>query len=80
MMNRKLIDVLASVFDVPHNQINTDLSKEDVGNWDSLRQMDLVISIEHEFEVVLEMQDIARMDSFKNIKRVLVSKGIDFGD
>jgi acyl carrier protein len=78
-MNKRLISVLADVFGLRADQIVPELTKDDVGSWDSLRQMDLVMSLEREFVIALEIPDIIRMDSVANIIDVLTSKGIDLG-
>ncbi len=78
-MNKLLISVLTEVFGLRANQIVPELTKEDVGSWDSLKQMDLVMSLEREFDIALEIPDIIRMNSVANIIDVLTSKGVDFG-
>ncbi len=77
--NARLAEVLADVFSLPVDQIVPGLTKADVGNWDSLKQMDLVMSLEKEFGIALEIEDIVRMDSVDNVIRVLESKGVDLG-
>lgn len=78
-MKKRLVSVLANVFGLKDEQITPELKKGDVGSWDSLKQMDLVISLEREFNIVLEIQDIIKMDSVSNIVDVLRNKGISFG-
>lgn len=78
-MNKRLISVLTDVFGLRTDQIVPELTKDDVGNWDSLKQMDLVMSLEREFVITLEIPDIIRMNSVANIIDVLTSKGIDLG-
>lgn len=78
-MNKRLISVLTDVFGLRADQIVPELTKDDVGSWDSLKQMDLVMSLEREFVIALEIPDIIRMDSVANIIDVLTSKGIDLG-
>ena len=76
-MTGRLAKVLAEVFTLHEDQITIELTKDDVGSWDSLRQMDLVMSVEREFGITLEVADIIRMDSVANIIAVLEDKGID---
>ncbi|RUR08742.1 acyl carrier protein [Legionella sp. km772] len=79
-MNQRLVSVLANVFNLRSDQIIIDLRKENVGSWDSLKQMDLVVSLEKEFSINLEISDIVKMDSVRNIMTVLADKGIHFED
>jgi acyl carrier protein len=77
-MNNKLKSVLSEVFDLKISEIDINLTKDDVSSWDSLRQMDLVTSLENEFNITLEMMEIASMDSVKSIVDALKNKGISF--
>lgn len=78
-MNQRLASVLADVFGLRSDQIVPELTKDTVGSWDSLKQMDLVMSLEREYGITLEFSDIVRMNSVANIIDVLTSKGVDLG-
>ena len=78
-MNQRLVSILADVFGLRDDQIIIDLSKENIGSWDSLKQMDLVVTLEREFNINLEMLDIIQMTSIRSIIEVLASKGIHLG-
>lgn len=54
------------------NDLNENSSNKNVENWDSLRHMNLIVSLEEEFDVELNDEDIVGMDSFKDIERVLI--------
>jgi acyl carrier protein len=79
-MNGKLVNVLTVVFGLRKEQIVPALTKEMVGKWDSLAQMDLVAALEHEFSVTLEIADIKKINSVASIIEALRSKGVDLGD
>lgn len=76
-MNKKLATILAEVFGLRVAEIQPELRKDDVGTWDSLKQMDLVMTLEREYEVELEIPDIVRMTSVAEIIAVLKGKGVD---
>lgn len=78
-MNEKFATVLADVFELKSVDIKPELKKEDIGSWDSLKQMDLVISLEREYCIELDIPDILQMTSIANIVAVLRSKGVDLG-
>ena len=61
-------------------QIDLALSRADIDNWDSLTQMDLVTSLEREYDIVLGIEEIARMESVAQIVEVLKEKGIESAD
>ena len=73
-MNEKLLEVLSEVFGLTKEKINIDMTKDDIDNWDSLKQMDLVTSIEKSYSVELDIQDIIKMKSVKDIINVIESK------
>ena len=79
-MDGRLISILADVFRLRASEIHADLKKEDVGSWDSLVQMDLVMSLEKEFDIALDIDDIVRMISVADILAVLNAKGVHFAN
>lgn len=79
-MNQHLAAVLADVFRLRESEIHLDLNKTDVGSWDSLKQMDLVMSLENEYGIILAIPDIIRMVSVSGIIEVLREKGVDLAD
>ena len=43
--------------------------------WDSLKHMELIVSIENKFNVELSADDIVEMIDIKRIKKILNKKG-----
>ena len=74
-MSKTLSDILSDVFGMPAAAITPELQKDDVGPWHSLKQMDLVMSLEQAYGVTLEIEDIVRMQSVAEIMAVLNEKG-----
>ena len=79
-MNKHLAGVLAEVFGLRESEVCPELQKDEVGSWDSLKQMDLVMTLEKEYGIALEIPDILRMVSVSGIMAVLKEKGIQLGD
>ena len=79
-MNKRLTDVLSDVLGLRANEIKAEMSQAEIASWDSLKQMDLVMSIEREYDIELELADILRMNSIGGIASVLADKGIDLAD
>tara|TARA_B100000579_G_scaffold424988_1_gene430133 strand:- start:244 stop:483 length:240 start_codon:yes stop_codon:yes gene_type:complete len=79
-MNEKFIKILSEVFSIPLEEINPSLSQKDIDNWDSLKQMDLILSLEKEYNITLGITDIQKMISVKGIITVLKDKGIKVED
>jgi acyl carrier protein len=78
-MNIKFAELLAEIFGLRVYEIQHELKKCDVGTWDSLKQMDLVMSLEREYGIVLDIPDIQCMTSVAEIMAVLKDKGVDLG-
>ena len=78
-MDKKLSELLAEVFGLRVSEIEPKLKQADVGTWDSLKQMDLVTSLEQEYDIALEIPDIQSMTSVEEIIAVLKNKGIVLG-
>ena len=76
-MNKKATLILSNVFGIKEAEIHPDLTKADVGSWDSLKQMDLVTSLEKEYNITLGIPDIVKMQSVKAILEVLKEQGVD---
>lgn len=79
-MNKQLVDLLADVFGLRAGDIKPTLQKSEVGTWDSLKQMDLVVSLERAYGIILDIPDIVRMTSVASIMAVLKNKGVDVGN
>ena len=75
-MDDKLVKLLSDVFEIKENEITIDLVKDDIDSWDSLKQMDLVLSIENNYDISLEMEEIVKMNSFDSIKNCILNKRI----
>lgn len=78
-MNEELAELLAQIFGLRVIEIRPDLQKCEVGTWDSLMQMDLVVSLEQTYGIELEISDVVRMTSVEEIMAVLRAKGVDLG-
>jgi acyl carrier protein len=79
-MDKRLAAILAEVFRLKESEIHPGLKKADVGTWDSLKQMDLVVSLEKEYGITFEIRDIVGMLSVEAIAAVLRDKGVRLAD
>lgn len=76
-MDTKLNTLIAETLHISLNSVTDDLAMSDVESWDSLQHMTLIASLEQSFGVELTFEDIIAMQNVKEIKRILVSKGIE---
>lgn len=68
--------IVATVFEVPLEEINTQTSHEDLEDWDSLNLINLMIALESEFGVTLEVDDAAELLSIEKIAAILRARGV----
>ncbi len=77
-MEHQLKEIMADILSIGANEINDDSSMETVESWDSLKHMELIVSIEEEFQMPpLSADEIVEMTSVAKIKIVLKAKGLD---
>lgn len=75
--NEKLIEIFTSVFGVDASALTQDFKRENVANWDSVRQLSLTNGIEDAFDIMLDPEDILGCTSYDNAKAVLGKYEID---
>jgi acyl carrier protein len=69
-----LCRVFADVFEIPIEDVRTDLTPENVETWDSTRHLSLVIALEQEFGVQFEPEEIEQLLSFELIQSLVSCK------
>ena len=73
----KLKTIFCEVFSVDESALNSDFDKNNVENWDSVRQLSLTSSVEDEFDIMLDAEDILDFTSFDNAKTILAKYEIE---
>ena len=67
-------EIAADILQTPLDQVTLQSSSETLPNWDSLKHLDLVLALEHEFDIQFEPEDIENMRSVQQITAVLNQK------
>ena len=67
-----------SVFSVDDEKLDETFSKDSVDNWDSLRQLCLVTSIEEAFGIMFNPEDIIAFNSYQEGITILRKYNIEF--
>ena len=70
-MDETVESLLAEVLQIPAATITDDLAMKDMDVWDSLKHMELIVSLEQSFELEFSFDEIVAMQSVGTIKRVL---------
>lgn len=67
----KLNHIFCEVFSVEESALNNEFNKCTVEGWDSVRQLSLTSSVEDEFDIMLDAEDILDFTSYENAKTIL---------
>ncbi len=73
----KLNSIFCEVFSVKETVLNSSFDKCNVEGWDSVRQLSLTSSIEDEFDIMLDAEDILEFTSYDNAKKVLAKYEVE---
>ena len=70
-LENRLKVIMSNILNVSISEIDYNTSMDNIDAWDSLKHMSLIISIEREFGVDLEDDDIEVMTSYEVIETIL---------
>ncbi len=68
MVLEKLTEIFRDVFDDDSLILREDMTPEDIEDWDSLEQVNLVVAIEKKFRVRFNMEEA---NKFENISKII---------
>ena len=72
----RLEEIIAKVFEIDISKIKKEMTPLDIEMWDSLSQLNLVSSIEKEFQIKLEIDEIFTVTKIGDIYNLLTKKGV----
>ncbi len=70
-IKKKIINSMSLVFEMSEIEINDESSTDNIENWDSLRQLNLVLALEEEFGVSIPDEEVGNMVNYKIIFYVI---------
>ena len=73
----KLLVLLSDIFQVNKSEINNNSSPQNTKTWDSFNTLKMVLELEKEFKITMPLEDVIEIKSVRDIKNLLISKGID---
>lgn len=73
----KLNRIFCEVFSVEETALNSEFDNNSVGGWDSVHQLSLTSSVEDEFDIMLDAEDILEFTSYDNAKAILAKYEIE---
>jgi acyl carrier protein len=72
--HKKLKTLLAAVFRVPETTIAEQTVMKDIDTWDSMTHMEMILTLENEWDITFSGEEIMRMTSFASIVSIVSSK------
>ena len=72
----KLEEIIANIFELDASQIKKEMTPADIETWDSLSQLNLISSIENEFQIKFEIDEIFTVMKIGDIYSLLSKKGV----
>ena len=73
----KMNEIFRNVFDDENITLNDETNAEDIEDWDSLEQINLIVAIENEFEMMFDMAEVADLANVGEMVDLILSKDKD---
>lgn len=70
----EVIKIISEVFEFPVEEINNDMTSDDIKKWDSLQQLNLIMALESRFNIQFDMDDIFKIKNIESIISIVKSK------
>lgn len=70
-IDERIKDVMSGVFGVDADTLTEESSQDNVEGWDSIKHLDLIVSLEEEFGVSIPIEEVGNLTNFKYIKLTL---------
>ena len=72
----QLQEIIASTLEVPTSAISENSSMEEVEEWDSLGHVHIMVALEQAFDLYMDVDDFAKLDSVPSILVYLASESV----
>ena len=66
--------IFRNVFDDENIELHDETNAEDIEDWDSLEQINLIVAIENEFEMMFDMAEVAELANVGEMVDLILKK------
>ena len=66
--------IFRNVFDDESIELHDETNAEDIEDWDSLEQINLIVAIENEFEMMFDMAEVAELANVGEMVDLILKK------
>ena len=70
----KMNEIFRRVFDDETIELEDDTNADDIEDWDSLEQINLIVAIENEFGMMFDMAEVAELANVGEMVDLILSK------
>ena len=70
----KMNEIFRNVFDDEEITLQDETNAEDIDDWDSLEQINLIVAIENEFGMMFDMNEVADLANVGEMVDLILSK------
>ena len=70
----KMNEIFKRVFDDETIELEDDTNADDIEDWDSLEQINLIVAIENEFGMMFDMNEVANLANVGEMVDLILSK------
>ena len=71
-MESRLRQIIADLFNISEDRISEQSSPDTISDWDSMGHINLIMVLEEEFDISLTADEVAEMQSVKDIVQILI--------
>lgn len=69
-----IFKLISEVLDISRKELSLKSSPQTIGNWDSIKHMDIIASLEEEFSIVFSEEEIFEMMNIEIINIIVLEK------
>lgn len=73
----KLQEIMATALELPASAIRENSTMDEIEEWDSLGHVHIMVALEQAFDLYMDVDDFAELDSVPAILQYLESENID---
>ncbi len=73
----KMNEIFRNVFDDEEIVLTDETNAEDIDDWDSLEQINLIVAIENEFSMMFDMAEVSDLANVGEMVDLILSKDKD---
>ena len=75
-MKHDLIEIVATVLNVPEGELTPESGPANLGKWDSLAHVTIVAAVEKKFSIRLTMFEMLSIKSLSDLQKAIEARGV----